>query len=464
MSSNNEIHADNSSTSDIHQNFTLFSLFWAIAILVHQLRTGLALTPAGVVLFMVAWWVILNPRALKMFILLICVQIVEMWLKMPYPSNHSLLITFVNLTILLTIGRLLIARRPISSTSIWSAAIPAIRLETIMLYFWAAIHKLNYDFFNPLVSCATTHKGLGHYPFLPQPAWLQWATIYGTVLTEASLVLLLSFRRTRPYGVLLGLGLHYLLGLFDFHDFSTVMMTLLLLFASHESGAIFTKGQYWLSRTQWRSYWLFPIILISTFFAFRAPIVTWTNYSRLSIIFEFIWAIITLIPIVWFMQALWTNLVNAYSKPSKNFFNCGYITIYLLPILVFFNGLTPYLGLKTEVAFSMYSNLKTEGNKTNHLFIPTSWQIWDYQRDLVQILDSDAASLSNYSTNDYLLPYALFQAIVSHSSPTFITYERQGTITKLVPPIELLPNRPSWIYKFFHFRPVDAQSRIRCTH
>ena len=449
----------------ITQNFTLFSLFWASAILVHQLRTGLALTLAGVILFMVAWWVILNPRSLKMFVLLVIVQIVEMWLKMPYPSNHSLLITFVNLTILLAIGRLLIARRSITVTAIWLVAMPAIRLETLILYFWAAIHKLNYDFFNPLVSCATAHKGLSHYPFLPQPAWLQWSAIYGTLLTEASLVLLLSFRRTRPYGVLVGLAFHYLLGLFDFHDFSSVTMTLLLTFAPQVSIFIFRKGQYWLRRIRWRSYWIFPIMLISTVFAFRAPIVTWTVYDNLSAIFEFTWVIIVLIPLIWATQALWPIMRHTiHHKPARVFFRCHYATVYLLPLVVFINGLTPYLGLKTEVAFAMYSNLQTEGNRTNHFFIPSSWQLWDYQQDLVKIVDSDVSSLKNYHENNYLLPYTLFQAIISQSSATFITYERQGILTTLTQPLELPPSRPQWLYKFLHFRPVDAQIHVRCTH
>jgi hypothetical protein len=446
------------------QNFTLFALFWASAILVHQLRTGLALTPAGVVLFIIAWWVILNPRAFKMFILLVIVQIIEMWLKMPYPSNHSLLITFVNLTILLTLGRLYIAKRPLLSTTVWPTALPAIRLQTLVLYFWAAVHKLNYDFINPLVSCATTHKGLGHFPFLPQPAWLQWTAIYGTLLAEASLVLLLSFRRTRPYGVLLGLGFHYFLGLFDFHDFSSVMITLLLLFAPQESVSIFTKGQYWLRRIRWRSYWLFPIIFISTIFAFRAPIVTWTTYIRLSAIFEFTWAIIVLIPLIWFIQAQWTSIRQAQIKPEKDFFRCHYAALYLLPLFVFINGLTPYIGLKTEVAFAMYSNLRTEGNKTNHLFIPTSWQLWDYQQDLVRIIDSDATSLKQYNENNYLLPYPLFQTEVSKSAASFVTFEYQDNVINLKLPSDSIPSHSNWIYKILHFRPVDAQRNVRCTH
>jgi hypothetical protein len=242
------------------------------------------------------------------------------------------------------------------------------------------------------------------------------------------------------------------------------MMVLLLLFTPQESAAIFIKGEYWCRRVQWRSYWLFPIILISTIFAFRAPIVTWTNYVRLSAIFEFTWAIIVLIPLIWYVQAQWTSLRQAQLRPVKDFFRGQYASVYLLPLIVFINGLTPYLGLKTEVAFAMYSNLQTEGNRTNHFFIPTSWQLWNYERDLVRIIDSDASNLKQYDENDYLLAYTSFQAVTRQALAKFIIYERQGVITNLAPPMELPPLRPQWLSKILHFRPVDAQSQVRCTH
>ena len=57
----------------------------------------------------------------------------------------------------------------------------------------------------------------------------------------------------------------------------------------------------------------------------------------------------------------------------------------IIPALLFANGLMPYLGLKTETSFAMYSNLRTEGGYSNHWLLPASLQIWDYQRDLVKI-------------------------------------------------------------------------------
>jgi hypothetical protein len=52
--------------------------------------------------------------------------------------------------------------------------------------------------------------------------------------------------------------------------------------------------------------------------------------------------------------------------------------------LVFLNGLSPYLGLKTETSFAMYSNLRTEPGFENHLFMP-ALALAPYQSELVLV-------------------------------------------------------------------------------
>ena len=349
--------------------------------------------------------------------------------------EHSLIITFVNLTFLFTIGWLLVKKQKVTIAEVWQTAVPAIRLQVLALYFWAAVHKLNSDFFNPLVSCATTHKGLGHYAFLPQPEWLQWATIYGTVLLEGSLVLMLIFRRTRPFGIFLGLGFHFMLGIFDFHDFSSVMFCLLLLFAPHESAALFAKGQAWFQRIGWRFYWILPFILGSTYFAFRASFLPWPIYTISSAILQTIWVLLAITPLIWFVKIQWTAVQQGHYYQTKTLLQVKYKAILIVSLLAFLNGLTPYLGLKTELSYAMYSNLRTEGRQTNHFLIPTSWQLWDYQKDLVHITESDGGNLQYFMSNDYFLTYPLFQAEMNHSSASFVIYEHQGKTIELQSPL-----------------------------
>jgi hypothetical protein len=57
--------------------------------------------------------------------------------------------------------------------------------------------------------------------------------------------------------------------------------------------------------------------------------------------------------------------------------------------LLVLNSLSPYLGLKTESSFTMFSNLKTEGPYWNHAFIPEAVKVFPYQDQLVRVTDSN---------------------------------------------------------------------------
>lgn len=64
-------------------------------------------------------------------------------------------------------------------------------------------------------------------------------------------------------------------------------------------------------------------------------------------------------------------------------------------LLLIVNGLSPYLGLKTESTFTMFSNLRTEGGNWNHLFIPASVGVFGYQDQLVRITGSNDPALQD---------------------------------------------------------------------
>ena len=54
---------------------------------------------------------------------------------------------------------------------------------------------------------------------------------------------------------------------------------------------------------------------------------------------------------------------------------------------------------------SVFSSLRTEGDRTNHLFIPSKLQIANYQDDLVRPIASSDAWLDMYADNESLLPF-----------------------------------------------------------
>lgn len=55
---------------------------------------------------------------------------------------------------------------------------------------------------------------------------------------------------------------------------------------------------------------------------------------------------------------------------------------------------TRILGLRTQLSFSMFSNLRTEGGISNHLFMPRLLSLGIYPEDRVEILTTDDAELA----------------------------------------------------------------------
>ena len=60
--------------------------------------------------------------------------------------------------------------------------------------------------------------------------------------------------------------------------------------------------------------------------------------------------------------------------------------VYAFPLVLFLSCLSPYIGLKTESSIAMFSNLHTEGGLTNHLLFDKPPYLFDYQKDVVEIV------------------------------------------------------------------------------
>jgi hypothetical protein len=80
--------------------------------------------------------------------------------------------------------------------------------------------------------------------------------------------------------------------------------------------------------------------------------------------------------------------------------------MYLFPVVLLLHGLTPYLGLRTAGNFSMFSNLRTEGERSNHLLLGGNpLKIWHYQEDVVEIIEIDDRQARNRITSSVLEGY-----------------------------------------------------------
>jgi hypothetical protein len=129
--------------------------------------------------------------------------------------NFTMLAT-IGVATLRTRGRIFAREpKPIDADTLYPRLMALLRLEVLVMYGFVVLHKLNADYFNPAYSAATNlyREIVEMYWFLPFPSgsWTDPFCIYGAIGCEAAIPLLLTFRRTRLFGVGLGLVFHLML-------------------------------------------------------------------------------------------------------------------------------------------------------------------------------------------------------------------------------------------------------------
>jgi len=135
----------------------------------------------------------------------------------------------------------------------------------------------------------------------------------------------------------------------------------------------------------------------------------------------------------------------------------------VLPLVVFLNGLTPYVGLKTETAWAMFSNLRTEGGRTNHLLVPARAQIFGLQRDLVQVTGSSDRYLQSLARKGQLVPY--FE--IRRRPDASVSYVRDGVerrFARVSDDPAFSSAIPRMVRRLILFRPVDRTEKQTCLH
>jgi hypothetical protein len=107
-----------------------------------------------------------------------------------------------------------------------------------------------------------------------------------------------------------------------------------------------------------------------------------------------------------------------------------------VPVFVVFFGLNPYLGLRTAGTFTMFSNLQTEGETSNHLLLGDQpLKIWDLQEDVVHVREVDPrhADKDEDDLNGNSIPTIEFQKLIVEWGDQGLddldaTYEYEGRV------------------------------------
>ena len=238
--------SENASGDHGTRRLTLFAFFWATQTILELGKWGEMLAnPLQFLLFATACLVCVRPNAPLRLVGLATIQAVVALLKLPFLTNHTLVNTVANLTLLASLIPVALERLRGSETSQplapqgttwpedWLARFaPLLRCELLLVYALATFHKLNSDWFHPEQSCAVIFWER-MIQITPWPAVLRplgTAMPFVALGCEIVIPILLAVPRWRLAGIGLGLCFHLLLGLIGFYRFSSIVMALYCLF------------------------------------------------------------------------------------------------------------------------------------------------------------------------------------------------------------------------------------------
>ena len=432
----------------------IFTRLWGLALVAHVVANwaqpdiprpvGWANLAVG--LFGVLLAVRPGPRLLIGASALVVASVV---LEMPVTGNHWLLAGLVSAAILATGGQ------P-------STLFPVARTILLVFYAFAAFAKLNTGFFDPTVSCAVFYSnqwldGLGFGPMAADSAPATVA-IWGTVLIESAVPVLLMVRRLRSWGVVVGTLFHTVIS-FDlnqhFFDFTSVLLPLFFLFAP--TIMVQRMDQSWAGVPAWARRLVVAGFLVVGGATVVAAVLPLTASTAV---------LVTAVPFVlWIPFGIWWGvvLVRALAPGEKMNWSLRPLAALILAVTVL-NGLTPYTEIKTAYGFNMYANLLTAAGESNHLVVRATAPLRRGYEDPVAIVDSSDEGLLGYKESGYLIAYPEFRRYLIANPEVSVTYTRSGVLystPRVGDDAALSAPVPLW-WQYFPLRAIDTQRPPRC--
>lgn len=470
--------------------FSCFAVLLAISGYIHHLNFGLAHESGvfGYLHYLAIFLLITKPGSLRFFVFYLLSSWATLFVIFERLANHLVFECIVTCTLLAVFAYSVAKERSLpSSTKFYARFAPLARTQLLILYSFAFLAKLNTDFFKTSVSCANRFlHDIASFFHLQQLEAIRTllnsqttshCIIGGTVLVEGLIPLLLAIRKTRNFGVLLGIVFHLTMGLvpaLGVSSFSNLAFAFLFLFLSDDAAIQLERlVQRYSPLTKASPNRVLAFEISLAIFAFVSIWIQFTVFDKSLPFLITIWIIIATSVACLLIAAILISFRHPSSQrepsaPQKVHFTVlpkWLFVMMLAPILV--NGLAPYLALKTQTSFTMYSNLRTLGPKPNHLIIPPSLRLFD--RELVELVAADHPYFDKYLNRPILLSTfsvrRLIEFIPDDFEATFIYRGEMITIGREngILSNHLLTQPLSWSErKFLRFREISSSEDCEC--
>lgn len=465
-----------------YDGLTAFAPFWGAAAFFSVIGDPQGLIGREGLIYALLCWaslacsalLVLVPRRTGVLVGLAAVTVALYLVRLPVASNNKTITTVFDFCLLASAGWLAFRTKRIDRVEFYELLrIPA-RLLLAIMYFYGIFHKINTDFLDPTVSCA-----VGLYKPLASPFGLEdnligrYLAIWSTFVIEGIAIVALFWRRWFAVGLLIALVFHYIIPISAYSwymDFSSLVFALYMLSMPREASAqiytiVYTHLVHPLRHMLGRVGVLAPAIVVigvagGVVLALALAIPGRPALMLLHSIFILVWAVVggAAMTVMAYaaVQHLPYNVTNAPAAPRWP---------YIIPGLFFLSCLSPYVGLKTESSINMFSNLHTEGGTSNHLLMPEPPYLFDYQRNVVRVVDSSSAALRKTGERGlYNVQFTIDEYLRRHPE-AWVSYTRNGQLFERVTAADLTSRPASWIErKLLIFKHVDMERPKVCTH
>jgi len=490
---------------------------------VHPFLTG-ALLALGGVLLLVGF----TPRNLP--ILLVMASVQPLVTEFPDVANHVNVELACNLLLIVAIAYALSHRhRYPTDDDCFELVRPVLQVTMIAVYVMAGFAKLNADFLNPTVSCVgammhdlrtvagvrvpllhlpagpflvagiglvaaalVTTRGTGRavrtstragaFGLVVAPGVLTLGLARGTPATAAALAILLMscvvilwelvggmlLTVPRFQGVLLAFCwiMHATLSFIGFVHFGALAFAMLFTFVPPQYMDLMTRGMRVpvLNRIVPRPYAFFALAALAGILSGldeKLPSAILFNVSALVMLWPVLQSVAAQAP-----RPSWPGLTVGHRLTPR--------WLYAFPALLVLHGLTGYVGLRTAGNFTMFSNLRTEGPRSNHLLLAGNpLKVWGYQEDVVRFTAFDdrlvPPSYKGQTLVGQELPVVEFRKWIYGWTQAGIvvpmafvyggqTYRTENIVTD---PVWQTPRR-DWEMRLMDFRLIQPEGPNRC--
>ncbi|GAA1459131.1 HTTM domain-containing protein [Williamsia maris] len=448
-----------------------------MSLILHQLWwDGLETDSLHAVAILAALWLLVRPTSVGRFALMLAAEVVAVGHDLPYVGDHTLVVFVTGVAVLALLGWTLARNRRLPAPGeLFDTIAPFLRVQLIIVYAAAALSKLNTDFLDPQTSCAgpMSQKIIWFDPTLLSGTWRITPSIWATVAVEIALPILLAVPRTRVIGLALGCAFHVVLALAGNVPFSAVALALYVAFLpTHTVSRLHTVL---LRHRRLRSVTRTVTTPTASVLLFAVGVGLWFGAARVLGRDPWSWsdglggvarlAIVVMVGLagVAFVLGRRRGGTPEYARPRSGR-RLGHPILIVAVAMLLANAACPYLGLRSESTFTMFSNLRTEQGAWNHLFIPESVRIFGFQDRLVTVVATDDPALAaRTSSGTELTRFELDRYLRAHprAKVTWSEAGPDGAITRSRGPVAAAPGE-TFAEKLFHFKDVRPREDGDC--